>query len=219
MLIHVLPKLYVPLAGAIDLPVRLVDLTVEEMGLVLRGDRDLTIRRPYPNKCYWVGCRKVGQKAIAGLFIESEHFLSNYTVVTRWAVNADMVLTHRVEHVVIDSEFDTVSDLMTLWYGSGGSLGDFGARWPECYAGKPPVSVQPRMDVLAPSRGGSKREVELRDVYSDSGVVVRREEWFMVPTIERERLLGRHAEIERLPAMEHAFRAPCATAAGHGGAV
>ncbi len=65
MLIHVLPKLYVP--GGLDAAVRLVDLTIEETGLVLKGDQDLTIRRPYPNKCYWVGCRKVGQKAVAGL--------------------------------------------------------------------------------------------------------------------------------------------------------
>ena len=47
MLIHVLPKLYVP--GGLDAAVRLVDLTIEETGLVLKGDQDLTIRRPYPN--------------------------------------------------------------------------------------------------------------------------------------------------------------------------
>ena len=205
MLIHVLPKLYVP--GGLDAAVRLVDLTIEETGLVLKGDQDLTIRRPYPNKCYWVGCRKVGQKAVAGLFIETEKFLSAYTVVTRWAINADTVLTHRVEHVVLDGHFDSVSDDMTLWYATCESLGNWHSRWPLCYNGMPPVKVQPRMDVLAPDWGGSKRDVELRDVLSEDGLVIRREERFMVPTIERGRFQGKWAEIGRLPELKDAFTA------------
>jgi len=204
MLIHVLPKLYVP--GGLDAAVRLVDLTIEETGLVLKGDQDLTIRRPYPNKCYWVGCRKVGQKAVAGLFIETEKFLSAYTVVTRWAINADTVLTHRVEHVVLDGHFDSVSDDMTLWYATCESLGNWHSRWPLCYNGMPPVKVQPRMDVLAPDWGGSQRDVELRDVLSEDGLVIRREERFMVPTIERGRFQGKWAEIGRLPELKDAFK-------------
>lgn len=204
MLIHVLPKLYVP--GGLDAAVRLVDLTIEETGLVLKGDQDLTIRRPYPNKCYWVGCRKVGQKAVAGLFIETEKFLSTYTVVTRWAINADTVLTHRVEHVVLDGHFDSVSDDMTLWYATCESLGNWHSRWPLCYNGMPPVKVQPRMDVLAPDLGGSQRDVELRDVLFEDGLVIRREERFMVPTIERGRFQGKWAEIGRLPELKDAFK-------------
>lgn len=203
MLIHVLPTLYVP--GYLTMPPRLIDLTIEQLGLVLKGDNDLTIRRPYPDKRYWVGCRKIGQKAIAGLLIDYDKFLNAYTVVTRWAINADTVLTHRVEHVVLDNDFDAVSDLMTLWYATSESLGNWGDRWPECYAETPPVSVQPCMDVLTSGLGGSKREGDVRDVLSGPGVVVKREERFMVPTIERGRLLGNSWETVRLPAFGHAF--------------
>ena len=205
MLIHVLPKLYVP--GGLQVPVRLVDLTVEELGLVLKGDQDLAIRRPYPNKCYWVGCRKVGQKAVAGLLIEAGRFLESYTVVTRWAINADTVLTHRVEHVVLDGHFDAVSDDMTRWYGTCESLGSWHSRWPLCYDGQPPVEVQPRMDMLSPGLGGTTRKGEVRDVLSEGGLVLRREERFMVPTIERGRLSGKWAEMSRLPEMKDAFTA------------
>lgn len=102
MLIHLIPQIYTPYA----VPVRLIDVAIPELGLVLDGHKDLAIRRPFPNKRYWVACRKVGQKAIAGFLVESKAFVPAYTVTTRWAVNADTVLTHSVAHVVLDKDFD-----------------------------------------------------------------------------------------------------------------
>jgi len=49
-------------------------------------------------------------------------------------------------------------------------------------------------------------DVELRDVLSEDGLVIRREERFMVPTIERGRFQGKWAEIGRLPELKDAFK-------------
>ena len=42
---------------------------------------------------------------------------------------------------------------------------------------------------------------------SEDGLVIRREERFMVPTIERGRFQGKWAEIGRLPELKDAFTA------------
>ncbi|EPH0302014.1 MULTISPECIES: DUF6012 family protein [Pseudomonas aeruginosa group] len=41
--------------------------------------------------------------------------IQEYTAVSRWAINAEIVVTHRVSYTVLDDEFDLVSDNMLLW--------------------------------------------------------------------------------------------------------
>lgn len=66
MLIHLIPNI---LADRSHVPCSLVDLTSPELGLNLIGGKELTARRPYPNKHYLVACRKVGQKAVNGFLV------------------------------------------------------------------------------------------------------------------------------------------------------
>lgn len=95
-----------------------MDLTVAELALNLIGGGDLTTRRPYPNKHYRVGCRKIGQKAVSGLLIKAEGHVPHYTVTTRWAVGAERIVSHVVRYRVLDDDFDCVTDEMTTWYAS-----------------------------------------------------------------------------------------------------
>ncbi len=203
MLIHLVPKLLTPVGQ--NPSVRLVDLSIEELGLVLKGDQDLTIRQPYPNKRYWVACRKVGRKAISGLFVQTDKHLPSYTVVTRWAINADAVLTHRVSHVVLDDSFDSVTDDMLYWCRISNPLGGWSARWPACYADMVPVHVMPRLDVTPPR--DQKRVPIRREEVSPEGLVVFREELYMVHTVEQGRFFGPLSRDERMPALEDAFHA------------
>lgn len=203
MLIHAVPKLYLPTN---EYEVNLVDVVLVEAGLVLKNGIDVTVRRPYPNKNYQVVCRKIGQKAIVGMLIECSKFMPIFTVTTRWAVNADVIMTHSVEHIVLDQEFDAVTDSMILWYGSSGVLGNYQERWPECYANDSPVNVQPRMDLWAHQTSARSRTADIQDTYSDIGFVLHRTERFQVKTVERERLTGRRSLTDRLPTTQDAFR-------------
>lgn len=198
MLIHILPRLLEPSFGV---DAEIVDVSIPECGLVLIGGKDITARRPYPNKRYLVACRKRGQKAMAGILVDVEGFLQTYTVITRWLVDGD-VITHFVEHDVLDQDFDTVSDDMMLWYAHGDS--QWGLRWPECYT-EAPVVRQPRMDVVPASM---QRPEEVRDVVGEAHRLLLRIEPFKLHTIERERLLNeRDRQNFRIPDLKDAFKA------------
>jgi hypothetical protein len=69
MLLHLIPRLYA--FRSIEDECSLIDFECPTLGIFLRNGHELVARRPYPNKNYLVGCRKVGQKAINGLLIES----------------------------------------------------------------------------------------------------------------------------------------------------
>lgn len=204
MLIHLSPRLY--LAFRNETPaVDLVDITIAELGIHLKGGIDLTTRRPYPNKNYVVACKKVGQKAIDGILIETQDHIDKFTLVARWAINASPILrTHRVEYTVLDSEHDTISESMVLWYAACASLGGWGSRWPEALAYPAPVHAQPRMDLWPVEQGGAERKGrELVDVLAPNGLIVERSEKFSLPTIERGRLSSRMEA--RLPTMDMVF--------------
>jgi len=159
---------------------------------------------PFPNKWYHVGCRKNGRrKAFAGLLVESKQFLPVYTVVARWGLNnMKEVLNHRVEHVVMDNEYDCVSDSTLLWQGfEGGALGNWESKWPVCYSGTP-VKTDPRMDLVPPK---ITRETEPHDTYSADGILDSRVERLMVPTIQRERLSVSFDRSICMPTPEQAF--------------
>lgn len=204
MLIHLVPKLY-EAAFAVDSEI--VDVSIPECGLILIGGKDITARRPFPNKRYLVACRKVGQKAMVGLLVDVEGWLPTYTVITRWLVDGEMII-HFVEHEVLDQELDAVSDEMVLWYGQHGR--DWQRRWPACYQ-EAPVARQPSMDVASALIGGTKRPEGVRDVVDDGQRVLMREEFFKLHTIERGRLLDDENRVDfRVPNIQDAFGAkPC----------
>lgn len=197
MLIHIVPKLYEPAACR---AAELLDISIPQCELILRGEVDVVARRPYPNKRYLVACRNKGQKAMHGLLIDVGRHLEGYSVITRWRVNG-RAITHFVEHKVLDNEFDTVSDDMILWYGYGNT--PWKRRWPEAYT-ESPAQRQPRMDAIAHETTRPKDVID----ELDGTMITSRLEGLMLHTIERERLFGDiNIHHDRMPSIEDAFPA------------
>lgn len=181
MLIHLIPNI---LADRTNVPCSLVDLTCRELGLNLIGGKELTARRPYPNKNYLVACRKVGQKAVNGILVETQGALREFTVVTRWAVAASHIATHSVRYILADEEFDTVTEEMMLWSATHPSEGEYKSRYPIGLTYGSPLESQPRMEAFK----RIKRVGEFTDQLDKHGAVIERSEVFRLPTIERDRL-------------------------------
>lgn len=201
MLIHITPQFITCAHSGPD--VALVDLNIEPLGVLLRGDVDITARRPYRNKRYTVGCRRAGRKAIAGILIDTPAPVAHFTVVTRWAIRAEIVVTHSVRYEVLDTELDTVSDNMVLWYGTGGhGEAAWPSRWPEVHQGAIPARAQPRMQLTPdPARTGCYEDHLL------DGLIAKRSEVFPLPTIGRERLFSPMWNRDMpFPPIEAAFR-------------
>src|ERR1700738_95197 len=124
MLLHLLPRLFSLQFGIVSV----VDVEIPTLGLRLLGNVDLTTRRPYPNKHYAVACRKRGHKAVDGIFIETGEPVAHIDCITRWAVEAKAVVTHRVRYTLLDRDFDSASDHMLLWCAESDGLGGWSDR-------------------------------------------------------------------------------------------
>ena len=200
MLIHITPTLFLAFH---NYSCELVDLSVKEFGLVLKNERDIVARKPFPNKHYLVACRKTGRKAVGGILIESPLQTDSFTVITRWAVSASLVVTHKVNYVVMDRDFDAVSDNMMLW----GEISQYVKKWrcPNFVNGTTPSRAQPRMDIYPASLSGAERDGDVKDIIKN-GLIIERNEVFSLPTIEKVYLLNSTIN-ERLPLIETAFEA------------
>ncbi|MEW5511890.1 DUF6012 family protein [Pseudomonas asiatica] len=202
MLIHVTPKI---LTGKDHhrVDVSLVDVSIPDFGLTLRGGVDIVGRKPYPNKYYTVACRKVGREAVVGLLLDVDRQVRDFTITTRWALVADVVVKHVVKYEILDEEYDAATDCMLIWSGFMGDGTQFQNRWPESAKEFVPASHQPRMDVLA----GCGKKGDFKDTQTPYGIILERHESIQIPTVERERLVRRASSINnRLPHFEHAIR-------------
>ena len=200
MLIHIRPRLF---SGYRN--VSLIDLKIEPFGLHLVGGRDLKIGRPYPNKQYAVACRKQGHKAMDGILLETKSFVNEMSTTARWAIEAELCVTHSVDYKVLDREFDAASDNMVLWHACCKELGGWTNRFPPVTWG---FVTEPMMEI-DPGAFDDRRKRE--DVVDKSDNIVSRDEVFSMPTIEPERLLDKRFG-ERIPGREMAFR----VGEGHG---
>lgn len=202
MLLHIIPRLYVaePDAPQCDL----IDFHCPDLGLKLRNGIELVARRPYPNKRYQVACRKVGQKAMQGILIETAGRVREFTTLTRWAVGADRIVNHQVQYFILDDELDAITDAMVLWNGMSPSLGGFSRRWPSVAENWTPAAAQPRMELVSRERAG-----HYADRLDSAGRVVERAEVFQLHTVERERVLfnSKSDIYDRIPTADMAFRA------------
>lgn len=197
MLIHITPRFLTCAVSGPDC--HLADLQIPEFGLHLEGGRDLVSRRPYPNKHYLVASRKTGQRLIDGILIETDVRVDEFTVMARWAVHAERVVTHRVRYILTDNEHDTVSDMMVLW-GNWRARKGLGAHYMTVPPDWTPSTLQPRMDLTL----GHTRKGEIVD-YRIDGLVVERNETFRLPTIDRARLESLRQVFDRLPTPASAF--------------
>lgn len=128
--------------------------------------------------------------------------MQEFTAITRWAVDGDRVVEHRVKYVIVDQDHDAVTDYMVLWSGMSNGLGGFCSRVLEPSAVH--VTHKPRMDLV---QGDRKGEVE--DRLDGRGRIIARSEVFKMPTVERERVLFKNSSslFDRMPTAEMAFRA------------
>jgi hypothetical protein len=198
MLLHLTPRFYLCYS---DVHVDIVDMSIPELGLTLKGDKDVVLRTPYPNKRYKVVCRKKGRKAINGIFIETDKRLNDFTVVTRWGVNSD-ISVHKIHYHIIDSDYDAVTEYIMMWSGFYGTPYNSRTKEPQWI----PAKDQPRMVTLL-NDSESKRDESIYNVVDGEGIVRERTEYIEMPTVERERLAIQFWGNKRLPAIEDSFSA------------
>lgn len=202
MLIHITPRYYLKYS---DVLVDLIDVSIPEISLTLKSGTDITLRTPHPNKNYKVACRKKGLKAINGILIETDKPLSNFTVITRWVVNAG-ITTHTVHYHISDKDFDAVSEEKFLWNGFYGS--PFRSRNPSDDENPLSIRQQPSMVTLPDDFDDEQDEMSwIYNETGEDGLVTQRVEYFTLPTIEPERLTVPFAGNKRLPPVEHAIQA------------
>ena len=198
MLIHFVPCLCVnqPGVGA-----EVLDFACPEAGLLLQGGKHLKTGTPYPNKQYLVSCRNSGRKkAVSGFLARIPRRLREFTTITRWRLDRGPILTHHVEHQVLDEDFDMLTEDLLYWCG----YKTWQPRWPENLKDTALVAAQPRM-AIAPGDGRSRKQLTDR---IEDGVIVERREAIQMPTVERERLFAPDALREwPMPAIRDAFTA------------
>jgi hypothetical protein len=196
MLLHIRPRFFT------QYQVELIDLEISPLGLHLRGGVDLATRRPYPNKWFAVACRKLGTKAIDGILIETPKRLDELHMTARWAVEASMVVTHRVHYKLLDHDFDAASDRTLFWRACGAELGGWSDRCPHGTKRLPSMACEPVMEVEPGSMNQQRSSRDILDIRS--GFIIAREDTLSMPTIERERILETKL-CERVPSLDMAF--------------
>jgi hypothetical protein len=201
MLLHITPKLYQPAERFHT--ACLVDIVIPQLGLHLREGKDLVAKTPYPDKHYLVAGRKYGRKSVTGIFIEAPDKIRTFTATTRWAVSAEYLLTHSVEYDILGADCDAASDNMMLWGNLHHSHGGWPCRWPDVAKDWVPNTHAPQMDTYKSNRGG-----DVRDKHNEHGLIVERFERFVIPALERERVIMRNNLTDRMPTLESAFVSP-----------
>lgn len=197
MLIHLTPSFYLNYS---DVSVSLIDVEVPELGLHLHAEKDITVRFPSPNKRLHYVCRKKGRKAIFGILLNTDKYVTDITVITRWAVQGE-VSTHRVHMHIVGAD-DAATDVIHLW--SGVFNTPFRDKSPDLTKNWIPASCQPRMTVTAGDRP-SEREPAIWRLADQAGIIRQQTEYYTAATVEPERLTTPFKGYDRLPALEDAF--------------
>lgn len=196
MVFHLIPRIYNRYS---DVEACLVDVRIPAANLVLSNGKQITVRRPYPNKSIHVASIKKGRKAIEGLLVELPDGLTDWHVDIRWAVDATDILTHRINYKLVDSDHDAVTDSVLMWsrYNSK-SFGFWDARPTPEVVNAIPIHLQPSMEILFEDQV-STREASFKDRYDERGTMIYREEEFTVPSVELGRITGESPLTQRFP--------------------
>ncbi|HGJ5878732.1 MAG TPA: DUF6012 family protein [Arsenophonus nasoniae] len=201
MLLHLSPRYYLRYS---DIQLDLIDVSVPELNLTLKGDVDIVARTPYPNKCYQIACRKKGRKAINGFFIETDKKLTNFTQITRWAVNGE-IATHKIHFHILDSDFDAITSEIMMWNAFHDT--PFLSRKSEIHENWLPATDQPRMLAIIENKKECQREQQrlIYNLVSDDGFIMERTEFFPIPTVEAQRITIPFWGNQRFPSPDDAF--------------
>ncbi|HHN1184258.1 TPA: DUF6012 family protein [Pseudomonas aeruginosa] len=140
------------------------------------------------------------RQPVNGILLDVPGFAPFFTAVTRWSIAGEVLLTHRVEYVVLDDVFDAVSDFPSLWLQLDSTEGQWSDRTPEFVRSPYPARLEtPAMKFDYP--------LDLLERVRGRGLGMQNTKIFRLPTIEPGRLMGRGRAIQRrLPAPETAIK-------------
>ncbi|HAG9068329.1 TPA: hypothetical protein F6T45_18890 [Escherichia coli] len=206
MLIHLTPRFFLQYS---DIEVDLVDVTIPELEMTLKNGVDLMLKTPYPNKCYKVACRKKGRKAINGILIETHEPLENFTVITRWSVTGvdgdttSSISTHTTHFHVSDSDYDAITECQMLWNDFYNT--PYRSRKTFIQEEWIPAKDQPRMSTFEEDFRECERSSQCYNHINHNSLIVERSEYYIVPTVERERLTVPFFGNDRLPTEDDKF--------------
>ena len=183
MYIHIVPKLYHLMANKCSLK----SISIPEFDFIIDSE-SLSVGRPWPNKCLWVGMRK-GRKSVNGLVLQTDKKL-------RWFMG---LIYHRVNTYIEDDDFDMVSQEILL----NGSFDKWSNRVHSAYENKPPARIQPKMESLLNKPGENSHDVWEEFEWGD--FLLSREESLLLHTIQSERLSTDCSLFKRQPSIESAL--------------
>ncbi|MFD3303734.1 DUF6012 family protein [Alteromonas macleodii] len=197
MIAHLTPRIYNQFT---DVNIELESVYFPDFALTLSGETDLALRKPYPNKCFHVACKRKGSKAINGILLNINKKPEDFTMITTWIMDEIHILTHEVIYTIIDKEFDYITDNPCAWYSTRDGLP---SRWGDIV--EVPALYQPSMNILFHERDKA-REHLVTDTF-DEGILIHRKQNFACMTVERERLFANKYLLhsERMPQIDDAF--------------
>lgn len=190
MLLHITPRICVVSPAFVDL----VDIRSDVLGFTLTA-RDIVARKPSPNKKLLVGCRRKPRKAVDGLLLETDRPFSSFDIRSRWAVDAEVVVTQVLHYKVLDKRFGAASDNGKLWCAEDG-FEDVTPKHLQSEEARPPLMMS--------QYHAYKETIANRDRLF---VLTPKLETFEMPTIEPERIFGAAYDTRgRFPTMEMVLR-------------
>ncbi|MWN88374.1 DUF6012 family protein, partial [Escherichia coli] len=149
MYLHLVPKLFHRMANKCSLK----SISIPELDFIIDSD-SLSVGRPWPNKCVWVGMRK-GRKAVNGLILQTNKKLRWFTTIYTWDIENMGLIHHQVNTYIEDNEFDMVSQEISL----NCAFDKWSNRVHSAYENKPPAKIQPKMESLLTRPGEETPDV------------------------------------------------------------
>ncbi|EEW7548693.1 hypothetical protein D6Z12_25240 [Escherichia coli] len=175
----------------------LKSISIPELDLIIDGE-SLSVGRPWPNKCLWVGMRK-SRKAVNGLLLHTDKKLRWFTTRYTWDIEDMGLIHHQVNTYIEDNEFDMVSQEILL----NGSFDKWSDRVHSAYEGKPPAIIQPKMESFLKRPGEDSHD--MWEEFEWGNFLISREESILLHTIQSERLTTDFSLFKRQPSIESAL--------------
>lgn len=193
MLIHLMPTFYNPYSN--------VTVSLKSLVIIAGDDNfeyqipieELTLKKPFPNKAYFVACRKRKNKAFLGLYAHIDKYdLKEFTVYEEWETilddKSEYTHFHYIKFNLLDNNFGTVSQDILCW----------DKYKTEIHKDWIPLNCTPKMefdtDIL---RRGVRWDNDIKDGYYFNGIIKQRVEQYNVPTIPHEHLFTLNSD--RMP--------------------
>lgn len=146
---------------------------------------DLTLKKPYPNKSYYVACIKRRNKAFVGLLAHiEEKNINEFTVCEEWKTSCDNVEKkhfHYITFNLLDNDSSIVSQDFLLWQPYSSNI----------HKGWIPVNCTPIMEFDTNCLKRGVRYSDVQDGFYFDGILKQRSEKYYVPTMPHNELLER----------------------------